>query len=88
MPEVAEVVAAVRDEAKRREHSGKANPTQTVGEGSRHSRETDAVRAKMAGTNRQYIHLADKLAKEARVNPESYTLTTPRVLYDVLTRSE
>lgn len=60
--ELAKAVGEIRKDAKRREKAGKADPTQIVEQGSRNDRATDAHRAKLAGTNRQYINDADTLA--------------------------
>lgn len=63
--ELAAVVNAIRDEAKGRMKAGKADPRQRIAEGSPDDRRTNTKRAEMAGTNRQYIREADKLADEA-----------------------
>jgi N6-adenosine-specific RNA methylase IME4 len=73
--ELAAAVAAVRGAAKERQRKGGGDQVsadrpvcQTVDKPNAATNadlRTDAVRAKMAGTNRQYIHLADKLADKA-----------------------
>lgn len=64
--ELATVVAGIASEAKERQRAGGAKKVpQTSEEPKRCDREANATRAKMAGTNRQYINDADKLADKA-----------------------
>lgn len=72
--ELAAAVEKIRENAKERMVQGKADPTQKIEEGARSDRETNAARAKLAGTNRQYIHDADTLAEKA---PGGAALTAP-----------
>lgn len=63
--ELAAAVKAKRTAARDRQaEGGREKVPQTFGE-PKHDRETDAHRAKLAGSNRQYINDADKLATQA-----------------------
>jgi ParB-like chromosome segregation protein Spo0J len=65
---IAAEVETIREAAKERKGGrpkADAKPPQTIGEVSKHDGETATARAKMAGTNRQYIHDADTLAEKA-----------------------
>ena len=73
-----EELEKMREEAAARKSAGgkvagKGRPkqlTQTIGEAiDRHSRETNATRAKAAGTNRRYLEAADDLVKRAKSEP-------------------
>lgn len=61
-------VEKIRDAAESRMKKGKADPCQIFDKGNAATNpdlRTDTARAKMAGTNRQYIHDADTLAAKA-----------------------